>query len=50
MGKFIKWLLAAVGAVVVIVIGLSVAVRYYLTDERIKGFVIPPVRYNRAAN
>lgn len=42
MGKLRKILLAAAGVVLVIVVGLSVAVRFYLTDERIKGLVIPP--------
>ena len=41
MGKVGKILGGLIALVVIVVVGVNIAVRTYLTDERIKGLVVP---------
>jgi AsmA protein len=43
MGKIGKLLIGLTVLAVLLVVGLTVMVRFYLTDERIKALVVPPV-------
>jgi len=41
MGKIGKLLIGIFGLGVIVVVGLTVFVKFYLTDERVRGFVVP---------
>lgn len=50
MGKFGKILIGIAAIIVIVFIGLSIFVRFYLTEDRLKAVIIPPAEKALARN